>query len=145
MSSPIVSSLWRVLILEKKQLVSNYLDEIGSNRLPWVARKLDLQIEELKILLDEIKHLNPRPGSSFSKSSIPHIIPDVNVDQVDGTYEVILQDSSINRIEALTKKEILPAAFENCSKSSRFFNKSNIPTALARANPTSMDGVAPAS
>jgi RNA polymerase sigma-54 factor len=96
------------------RLITRFLDDVGKNRLPYVAKEMGLEIDELKLVIEDIRHLNPRPGSAFESASTPYIIPDVKVDLVDERYEVILEDATIPRLTISSYvKELL--AKENLS------------------------------
>ena len=45
------------------EIVEHYLDELGSNKLPFVARKVGVSMDKLEKILAEIRSLNPYPGS----------------------------------------------------------------------------------
>ena len=54
--------------------------------------------EELKEAVDEILKLNPKPGGQISDSSVPgaeKIIPDFNLDIVDGELQLSLNTGDI--------------------------------------------------
>ena len=62
--------------------------------------------EELKEAVDEILKLNPKPGGQISDSSVPgaeKIIPDFNLDIVDGELQLSLNKSYVNMLEDYQK------------------------------------------
>ena len=65
-------------------MVSEFLEDVNKNRLPKVARDLGISIEDLSALVDEIKKLNPRPGTDVASEDTHYISPDVVVEYVDG-------------------------------------------------------------
>jgi RNA polymerase sigma-54 factor len=76
----------------KRRLIGGYLEDVNKNRLPKVARDMGLSIEEISALVEEVKLLNPRPGSDIAAEDTHYISPDVVVEYVDGEYEVRLED-----------------------------------------------------
>lgn len=76
----------------KRRLIEEHLDDILENRLPQVAKSLDLSMEKCQALVAEIQSLNPKPGADFSRTEAPTIVPDVIVREVDGEYEVMLEE-----------------------------------------------------
>ncbi|MEN8151107.1 MAG: RNA polymerase factor sigma-54 [Planctomycetota bacterium] len=76
----------------KRRIVSEFLEDVGKNRLPKVARDLGISIEDLSNLVEELGHLNPRPGTDIASEETHYIQPDVVVQYLDGEYEVLLQD-----------------------------------------------------
>lgn len=67
-----------------KEIVENYLEEIADNKLSFIAKKLNVDIKEVQNAVDEIKKLNPRPGSSFSSyNDIKYVVPDAYIKKSD--------------------------------------------------------------
>ena len=81
-----------------RHIIENHLQDIQSNRFPKIAKALGTDIEEVKERIAFIKMLNPRPGSLFAAKEAHYIIPDVVVVEVDGDYEVRLEDTYIPRL-----------------------------------------------
>ena len=79
----------------KRRLIGDHLDDILENRMPRIARVLDLSLERVQELVAGIQGLNPRPGASFVSASAPIVSPDVIVREVDGEYEVVLEEGSL--------------------------------------------------
>ncbi|AFK87486.1 MULTISPECIES: RNA polymerase factor sigma-54 [Thermoanaerobacterium] len=77
-----------------KEIVENYLEEIADNKLSFIAKKLNVDIKEVQNAVDEIKKLNPRPGSSFSSyNDIKYVVPDAYIKKIDGDYVVLINES----------------------------------------------------
>ncbi|HEU4339622.1 MAG TPA: RNA polymerase factor sigma-54 [Planctomycetota bacterium] len=97
----------------KRRIIEIHLGDIGHNRLPKIARDLmsDPQaltdfgyrtppdtavlLEDLKIWIAEIQKLNPKPGANFATENAPRVFPEVLIRRVDGTYEIVIEDSWI--------------------------------------------------
>ena len=75
-----------------KRLIENHLEDIENNRLPLIARELELDIEDVKRLIDYITHLDPAPGRLYDTEEVPYITPDVIVEIIDGRFEVYLNE-----------------------------------------------------
>jgi len=82
----------------KKLLIESHLEDIRLNKLPKIARDTQRDIEDVKELVGKIIAMNPKPGASYSAESVPYVLPDVIVDQIEGTYEVRLEDGYIPRL-----------------------------------------------
>ncbi|MBP5181465.1 MAG: hypothetical protein J6331_00405, partial [Lentisphaeria bacterium] len=84
-------------LLEK--LVKDHLEDVGRNRLPRVAEKLNVGMEKLSALLEKLKKLDPSPGIRFNPGKGSQIIPDVIVEEDgNGEYKVSLNDRSMPRL-----------------------------------------------
>ncbi len=75
----------------KKTLITGHLKDIEENRLPLLAKTLDIQMEKLQTVVAQIERLNPHPGADFTPGTAPYIVPDIIIKDVDGTYEIILE------------------------------------------------------
>lgn len=79
----------------EKELVLHYLGDIEKNRLPMIARRTGKTVERIKKAIENLSHLNPRPGSLVGRSSAPVIMPDAIVDIDDkGQIAVIMPESN---------------------------------------------------
>jgi RNA polymerase sigma-54 factor len=71
------------------QLVSHFLRDIEMNRLPHIARKLNRGVEDIKKAIENISHLNPRPGSLIGRHTAPIVMPDAVV-RIGDDGEIII-------------------------------------------------------
>ena len=72
------------------RLLEEFLEELAKNRLPRVARALELDLDDLQRLLSVLRDLDPRPVASLVEVSAPVIVPDVMVTPGDGGFDVAL-------------------------------------------------------
>jgi len=79
----------------EKEIISNYLEAIEKNKFPYVAKQMGRTVEEVKQAVSNIASLNPRPGALFSQEEIHYIKPDVFVEEIDGHFQVFLDESGI--------------------------------------------------
>ena len=79
----------------KDLLIREYLVDVEKNRLPKVAKGLEIEIEELKEILQELSHLTLQPG--FDEVSAPnhYITPDVIVEWNGNDYDLRLSNDYV--------------------------------------------------
>jgi RNA polymerase sigma-54 factor len=65
------------------RIIRNHLHDVEANRFPQIVQALETTIEEVKEVVDLIRHLNPRPGAVISPKKTPTIVPDVRIDWDD--------------------------------------------------------------
>jgi len=82
----------------KVRIIRDYLLDVNKNKLPKVARELEVTIPQLKKLIGQIARLDPRPGAKIGGDRNAYVHPDVVVEWVDGRYEIQLEDSFFPRI-----------------------------------------------
>ncbi|MGJ0845826.1 RNA polymerase factor sigma-54 [Tissierella praeacuta] len=75
-------------------IIEDYLEDLGYNRIQKISKELNLDLKEVQEACDYIKRLEPKPGSSFRSDSedIRYIIPDAEIQLIDGEFVVILND-----------------------------------------------------
>ena len=78
--------------------IRSHLDDLGHNRLPKIARALGIAIDEVKDAMENIGSLNPLPGKLFGGEMPRYVKPDVIVDEVEGRYEVRIENEYLPRL-----------------------------------------------
>jgi RNA polymerase sigma-54 factor len=81
------------------KIVCHYLPATADNRYHYIAGRLDCTEADVREAIDFIRTLNPKPGSIFGEGEeTRYIIPDIIVENVDGQYVVMANDSSIPQL-----------------------------------------------
>jgi len=81
------------------EVVNRHLDEIARNRIPQVARKLNVTPTRLYEALEEIKRLSPFPGSPFSPERPNYVAPEVFVEKDEkGEWQVRTNRDCVPRL-----------------------------------------------
>ena len=97
----------------ERMILSDYADDLEQNRLPAIAKKSGLSIEEIQSAKNTLKELDPAPGRQLIPTSPEVVIPDAIVEYDDSlnAYEVSLFDGRLpririnNRYESMTKDQ----------------------------------------
>lgn len=78
------------------ELVWHHLRDVEMNRLPQIARRTGKTLDEINLAIEEISHLNPRPGLLVGEHTAPTITPDVIVELDDqGELIVTMPDGNV--------------------------------------------------
>lgn len=72
-----------------QELLERHLNDVGHNRLPQVARSMKISLDELTGLLEQLRDLNPHPGSGVAGGGSEVIVPEMEV-QINEQKELIL-------------------------------------------------------
>lgn len=76
-----------------RRVITHHLEDLRENRLPLIVKATGMTLEQVKIVWDQIRELNPRPASAFVETYVPTVTPDVAVEKTDdGEYKVTLLD-----------------------------------------------------
>ncbi len=67
-------------LVNARRLVKDHLKDIEMNRLPRIAQRTGLDIEQVKDALGALRRLDPRPGTQLAPARIEAITPDVIIE-----------------------------------------------------------------
>ncbi len=74
-------------------IIKNHLNDIARNHLPHIAKKLNASMEEVTLACEEIRRLQPKPGSAFySRNYLQYITPDVIIVTLEGSFEILINE-----------------------------------------------------
>ena len=81
-------------------LITSHLEDLCQNRLPVIQRKTGYSLDEIKDAWEELKLLNPTPGSAFEANTTPNVTPDLFIekDEDTGKYVIRLVDEYTPRL-----------------------------------------------
>ena len=74
-----------------RTLVSDYLHDLGMNRLPQIAKKSGFSIEQINHGKEFLKHLSMHPGRLMQDDKVPSVTPDAIVDKDEETGEYTMR------------------------------------------------------
>ncbi len=80
-----------------RKIVEDHLTDLGHNRLPRIAQKLGVSIEEVNAAVDLLRTLSLAPGRRLARRSEPGIIPDaiVEYDAESDRYIAYMNDARL--------------------------------------------------
>lgn len=83
------------------EVVKNMMDEFSKKHYDKIIRKLDIEDEDLKDIIAEITHLNPRPGNSEgdNKGQMSEVVPDFNITVNDGIPELSINQRNLPELK----------------------------------------------
>src|SRR5690606_16608433 len=73
-------------------IIDNTFEKFTKKHYKKLLQKFDVTEQQLKDAIDEIEHLNPNPGGSYSGNNriVEHVVPDFAIKIVDGELELPL-------------------------------------------------------
>lgn len=88
---------------QARQILEECFEEFSRKHYEKISRRLRLSDSELRLSIDEILKLNPKPGGTISDSSYGReaekIIPDFNLDLMDGELQLTLNSGDIPELK----------------------------------------------
>jgi RNA polymerase sigma-54 factor len=90
------------------KIISEHMQDLGKRRFPEIARRMGVSVEQIQKCANNIARLDPRPGQVFAAAPQNYVLPDVTVEKVNGTYQVILNGEQIPHLRiSNTYKDIM--------------------------------------
>lgn len=81
-----------LIIKNAQEIVAHYFDEFSKKHYSKIIEKLHISEDDLRLVIEEILKLNPKPGNSGTDTArtIQHIVPDFILSVDDGVIDVSL-------------------------------------------------------
>jgi RNA polymerase sigma-54 factor len=96
-----------------ERIVRDCLPELENSRIPQIAKKLGVSVEEVVVAVEWIKGLEPKPGRLFGDEESQYITPDVFIFKLDDDYVIVLNEDGLPKLRisqfyrrTLGKKEL---------------------------------------
>ena len=84
---------------EMRTLISGHLEDLRDNRLPQIQKITGYSLEKIHETWEQLRRLNPKPGSEYSNSHVATVTPDIVVERDDdGNYKVVVDDYRTPRL-----------------------------------------------
>ena len=80
------------------KILKNHFEEFTNKHYEKIIQRLNIQEEELKVALEEILRLNPKPGGAMGDSQIKsfhHIVPDFILEENEGVLQLYLNSNNV--------------------------------------------------
>lgn len=78
------------------EVIRHNMEEFSKKHYDKILRRLNIDNEELKDVIDEIRHLNPRPGNTDTKeSNFSAVVPDFIISVNDGVPELSINGRNL--------------------------------------------------
>lgn len=80
-------------------LITNHLEDLEHNRLPLIQKQTGMSIEDIQLIWEELRQLNPKPAASFVEKPVMSVVPDLFVHRDDdGRYVVTVEERDIPQL-----------------------------------------------
>jgi RNA polymerase sigma-54 factor len=93
------------------RIVDEYFEALGKRRLPEIARGLGINVDEVQDAVENIGHLEPRPGRAFLPDNDQYILPEVFVQKVGEEWVVTTNNEHLPHLRiSNTYKDLMSQA-----------------------------------
>jgi RNA polymerase sigma-54 factor len=104
-----------------KKILENYFEEFTKKHYEKIAKKLEIEDEDLKEAIDEILRLNPKPGGSMRETAknYQQIIPDFMLFENEGRLELSINGRNAPELKVSKEYESMLRSYAEGAKSSK--------------------------
>jgi len=113
-------------------IIRDDFDDFKNKRYEKIAKKLNITLEQIKQAIEEITHLNPKPGEGYFSYHENVVIPDITVERDGEEFNIFLNDSNIPHLRINNRyKNILlqKAGSQQRNKEAKEFVKKRLESA----------------
>ncbi len=104
-------------------IIMNHLEDLGENKLNKVSKTTGIPVNQVQMVCDLIRTLEPKPGRSFSSGeSVKYIIPDVLVEKVNDEYVVVSNETSVPHLKVSSYYSSLASQYKNDEELAKYLN-----------------------
>ena len=109
----------------ERAIISDFLQQLGKNKLPEIAEKLGQPLERIITALERIRELNPFPAQGFDTGEALHYVtPDITIVKFPDRFEILLNQYSYPEIRI--NKYYLKLLRSDCDKETRTYLNSKL-------------------
>lgn len=104
-----------------KKILENHFEEFTKKHYEKIAKKLEIEDEDLKEAIEEILRLNPKPGGSMRETAknYQQIIPDFMLFENDGRLELSINGRNAPELKVSKEYESMLRSYAEGAKSSK--------------------------
>lgn len=81
-----------------ERLVRDFSEDLENRRYKEIMRRLRCSLEDIGEAVEQIRHLNPRPGQKFNSTEPVYIQPDVYIYKTEDGFQISLADEGMPRL-----------------------------------------------
>jgi RNA polymerase sigma-54 factor len=114
------------------EIIKNHFDDFTNKRFEKIAKKLEVDLETIKEVVDEVTGLNPKPGEGYISPHLNVVVPDLTVERDAEDFRIILHDSNVPHLRINNRyKDLLlrKASSKEQAKEAREFVKKRLESA----------------
>ncbi|MCI0706852.1 MAG: RNA polymerase factor sigma-54 [Ignavibacteriae bacterium] len=112
------------------KILQEHFEDFKLKRFESIAEKLGVSKETLKLALDLIQHLNPKPGEGEFSAQENYVTPDYIVHKDDGDFVILLNDRNVPPLRLNREyRELAAAKNKKTSREAKDFIKKKFESA----------------
>ena len=81
------------------EIIEKYFDDFAKHKYNNIAKKLNCSKDEVYKTSELVSVLNPSPAINYNLSTVDHIIPDIIIEDINGSWDIQINESNIPHIK----------------------------------------------
>jgi RNA polymerase sigma-54 factor len=91
-----------------RSIILHHLEDVAHNRMPMIQKRTGAELSIITEAIDELRHLDPKPGARFHSEAAKYVVPDIIVTHTDdGDFDIQLTDQWVPSVRISKKNEEL--------------------------------------
>ncbi len=86
-------------LTEARSLLNTHMALLANRDFRQILKATKLKESELKLIIDLIQNLNPRPGNFIASNEAQYLVPDVSVVKIENSWQVLINPDSVPRLK----------------------------------------------
>ncbi len=112
------------------EILRDHFDDFTNKRYEKIAKKMEISLEEIKMAIEEITRLNPKPGEGYVMFHQNAITPDLLVEKdEDGEYHITMNDWNVPHLRINNSYKRLLLDKKKSSKETRDYIRHSLESA----------------
>jgi RNA polymerase sigma-54 factor len=112
------------------RMIREHFHELQNHKLPEVARRLGVAVEDVANELKLIRQLDPRPGRRYAPPDAHYIEPEVYIEKIEDDYLIRFNDDGLPQLRINRQYRQMLANKDKTSKEERDFIKDKVRSAI---------------
>ena len=113
-----------------RKIVDEHIALLERSDFSQLARKLGLNLQDIKAHIEVIKGLDPTPGRKYSEERTFYVVPDIIIKKEDGELKIVLNDEGLPRLKINNYYRKLLAQASKEDKEARLYLKDKLKKAF---------------
>ena len=81
-----------------REIIDHHLERLAHRDCTGLARQLGRPLEEVELVCERVRHMDPRPGWRFGSADIHYVTPDVIAKKIRGKWVAVLNPAVVPRV-----------------------------------------------
>ncbi|KAA3618180.1 MAG: RNA polymerase sigma-54 factor [Calditrichaeota bacterium] len=111
------------------EVVRDHFEDFSNKRYERITKKMDMDIEDLRGIIEAIKHLNPKPGEGYVAFADTLIVPDLAIVRKDDEFEIVMNDWNIPNLRINSSYKTLLFDKKSTSRETKDFVRKRLESA----------------